>query len=138
MKNPGKLISGALLFALMLFFGARSTQAQDPAKVDPKHYKVVLENDEVRVLRITVPPHEGAPMHAHPRSVIVWLTDSHIKLIHPDGKTEEAFRKAGQTTWSEPEKHGGENIGDTVSDAIQIEMKTKPPAHKPATKPKKQ
>lgn len=32
--------------------GAAAAKAMvDPVKVDPKHYKVVLENDDVRVLR---------------------------------------------------------------------------------------
>jgi beta-alanine degradation protein BauB len=109
-----------------------SAAAQDPVKVDPKHYKVTLENENVRILRISVPPHEGAPMHSHPASVLIWITDSHIKLIHPDGKTDEVFRKAGQTNWSEAEVHAGENIGDTVSECVQVEFK-KPFANSLAT-----
>ena len=31
-------------------------RAQDPVKVDAKHYKAEVENDHVRVLRIQYPP----------------------------------------------------------------------------------
>ncbi len=40
--------------------------AQDPVKVDAKHYKVEFENDQVRVLRITYGPGEKSVMHEHP------------------------------------------------------------------------
>ena len=46
----------AVLFAVLLISG--NSFAQDAAKVDPKHYKVEFENDEVRVLRITYGPGE--------------------------------------------------------------------------------
>lgn len=123
-----------MLIAVALLVYVAAAVAQDPVKVDPKHYKVTMENDNVRVLRISVPPHESAPMHSHPASVLIWITDSHIKLVHPDGKTEEAFRKAGQTNWSETEVHAGENIGDTVSECVQVEFK-KPFAKIAPTKP---
>jgi quercetin dioxygenase-like cupin family protein len=134
MMFPNKFLRRAMLLAMTLLACAAAAAAQDPVKVDPKHYRVTLENDNVRVLRISVPPHESAPMHSHPASVLIWITDSHIKLIHPDGKTDEAFRKAGQTNWSEAEVHAGENIGDTVSECVQVEFK-KPFAKTAPTKP---
>jgi quercetin dioxygenase-like cupin family protein len=141
MMIPNNILRRAVLMAMTLLAGVAAAAAQDPVKVDPKHYRVTLENENVRVLRISVPPHESAPMHSHPASVLIWITDSHIKLIHPDGKTDEAFRKAGQTNWSEAEVHAGENIGDTVSECVQVEFKkpfAKTPPTKPATKTKTQ
>ena len=139
MRNLETIIRRFVFIAITLLAGSAAAAAQDPVKVDPKHYKVTFENDSVRVLRISVPAHESAPMHSHPASVLIWITDSHIKLIHPDGKTEEAFRPAGQTNWSEAEVHAGENIGDTVSECVQVEFKkpfAKPAPAKPATKAK--
>ena len=43
------LFSAVAVAALM---SASVTRAQDPVKVDPKHYTVVFENDAVRVLHI--------------------------------------------------------------------------------------
>src|SRR5450755_1161719 len=51
----------------------------DPVKLDPKHYKVVINNDKVRVLRAKYGPHEKSVMHEHPASVAVFMSDSHIK-----------------------------------------------------------
>jgi len=44
----------------------------DPVKLDLKHYKVVIDNDEVRVLRAKYGPHEKSVMHEHPASVAVY------------------------------------------------------------------
>ncbi len=48
------------IFFLLCFLciTAISAMAQDAVKVDPKHYTVEFENDQVRVLRIRYGPHE--------------------------------------------------------------------------------
>ena len=51
--------------------------ADDPVKVDPKHYTVEFENDRVRVVHIKYKPGEKSVMHSHPESVAVFLTDAH-------------------------------------------------------------
>jgi hypothetical protein len=37
--------------------------------------KVEIENQWVRVLRVMQAPHDKSPMHEHPASVVVYLTD---------------------------------------------------------------
>jgi len=49
---------------------------RDPVKLDAKHYKVELENDRVRVVRIRYAGHEKSVMHGHPASVAVFLADT--------------------------------------------------------------
>src|SRR6267378_8673815 len=92
--------------------GGAPAMAQDPVKVDAKHYKVEFENDRVRVLRITYGPHEKSVMHAHPASVAVFLTDGQSRFTMPDGKTQDAPVKAGSVQWSEAGEHLPENVGD--------------------------
>ena len=50
--------------------------AQDAVKVDPQHYTVVSENDQVRILKVHYGPHEKSVMHSHPATVAVFLTDA--------------------------------------------------------------
>lgn len=69
---------------------------RDPVKLDPKHYKVELENEQMRVVRIKYRAHEKSPMHQHPRGVVVFLTDAHFKFTYPDGKTEEFRNNPGE------------------------------------------
>ena len=100
--------------------------AQDPAKVDAKHYKVEFENDQVRVLRITYGPHEKSVMHQHPGSVAVFLTDGQAKFTLPDGKTQDAPIKAGSAQWEAGGKHLPENTGDKPFELVLVEIKAKP------------
>ena len=122
----------SVLIAAALTLAAGATRAQDPVKVDPKHYKVEFENDQVRVLRIHYEPGEKSVMHEHPNAVAVFLTDDHVKFNLPDGKSEEATNKAGETLWTAGGQHLPENLGDKPMELILVELKTKamPPAKK--------
>ena len=102
-----------------------TANAQDPIKVDAKHYKVEFENESVRVLRITYPAHEKSVMHHHPNSVAVFLTDSKSRFTFPDGKTQDAPMKAGAVQWTEAGEHLPENVGDKPFEVILVELKTK-------------
>jgi quercetin dioxygenase-like cupin family protein len=125
------------LAVVLVFLAALSARAQDPLKVDAKHHKMEFENAQVRVLRFTLGPHEKSPMHEHPANIVVYLTDAHVKFTYPDGKTEERHGKAGQVFWNQPVKHEAENVGDTPTEGIQIELKAKHAAAKaPAAKNK--
>jgi hypothetical protein len=95
----------------------------DPVVVDPKHYKVELEDDQVRVLRISYGPHEKSVMHGHPDSVAICLTDMHVKFTSPDGKTEEMRGKAGQTLATPAGEHLPENLEASRMELILVELK---------------
>src|SRR5438552_15672809 len=121
-----------LLFALTL--AVPSVLAQDPVKVDSKHYKVESENSQVRVLRIKYGPHEKSVMHRHPNSVAIFQTDGRVKFTYPGGKSEERDIKAGQAVWTPATKHLPENLTDSDMDVILVELKTRrrPVAKKPS------
>ncbi len=87
--------------------------AQDAAKVDPKHYTVVSENDRVRILKVHYGPHEKSVMHSHPATVAVFLTDAKGQFTYPDGKKESFSPKAGGAQYSASSTHLPENTGDT-------------------------
>ena len=114
-----------LALSIALAFGASTVLAQDPVKVDPKHYKVEFENDHVRVLRITYGSGEKSVMHDHPDGTAVFLTDYHVKFTYPDGKIDELNGKAGQAQWAKGGKHLPENAGSKRLELILVETKTK-------------
>lgn len=99
-------------------------KAKDPAKVDPKHYKVEAENKQVRVLRITYGPGEKSVMHGHPACVGVFLTENRAKFTFPDGKSEERSWKVGETMLMPAEQHLPENLTDKPLELILVEVKT--------------
>jgi len=99
--------------------------AQDAAKVDPKHYTVVSENDQVRILKVHYGPHEKSVMHSHPATVAVFLTDAKGQFSYPDGKTESFAGKAGDAQYAAATSHLPENTGDNGMDVIVVELKGK-------------
>jgi quercetin dioxygenase-like cupin family protein len=119
------LFSAVAVAALM---SASITSAQDPVKVDPKHYTVVFENAAVRVLHIHYAPGEKSVMHSHPDAVAVFLEDQKAKMTHPDGKSEEMSGKKGEAVFTPAGAHLPENIGTGPIDVILVELK------KPAAK----
>jgi quercetin dioxygenase-like cupin family protein len=116
--------------ALAFVVSAGTSRAQDPTKVDAKHYKVEFENDQVRVLRITYGPHEKSVMHEHPAGVAVYLTDGHGQFTLPDGKKVDAPFKAHIAQWDAGGKHLPENLGDAPFELVLVELKSPPAAKK--------
>jgi oxalate decarboxylase/phosphoglucose isomerase-like protein (cupin superfamily) len=115
----------SLLLLVGVCFAASAAMAQDPVKVDPQHYKVIFENDQVRVLRIHYGPHEKSVMHVHPNAVVVYKSDAHMKMTTPDGKSVVSDGKAGDSQWTPAGAHLPENAGDKPVDAVLVELKTK-------------
>ena len=116
-----------IVIALLILASARAL-AQDPVKVAAKQCKVAFENEYVRVLHWTVGPHEKTAMHAHPALVSISLSASKTRFTSADGKTRDVESKAGQATWSDPDKHSSEALGDKAGGIIQVELKKQPGA----------
>ena len=107
--------------------------AQDAAKVDPKHYTVMSENEQVRILKVHYGPHEKSVMHSHPDSVAVFLTDGTIHFQIPGGKTVDEKVKAGGARYVPAQTHFPENQTDKPFEVIVIELKSKGGAAKVAS-----
>jgi len=104
--------------------GKKITSALDPVKIDPKHYKVEFENDQVRVIRAHMGPHESVPMHEHTLNrVTIFLTDQNIRATGPDGKSAVTEHKAGDVIWSAPVTHKEENLNASEFEVIAVEIK---------------
>ena len=99
--------------------------AQDPTKVEPKHYKLHFENDRVQVVDVHYGPHEKSEMHDHPGGVVVVLSAGHLRFTDQNGKVTEVYAKAGEARWFPPFKHRVENLGDEAYNAVYIGIKGK-------------
>ena len=100
-----------------------TARAQDPVKVDPAHFKVLLNNQQVRIMDVRVKPGEKLPMHSHPNHVIYSFTGGKTKFTLADGKTNTVTFKAGQVVWHDAETHTAENVGKNETHALDIELK---------------
>ncbi|MGZ4732379.1 MAG: hypothetical protein ACXVZH_09570 [Terriglobales bacterium] len=118
MRNRLALYGVAVCFCL-----APMLSAQDAVKTDPKHYTVVSENDQVRILKVHYGPHEKSVMHSHPATVAVFLTNAKGQFSFPDGKTQAFDVKAGDSQYSAAATHLPENMSDKGMDVIVIELK---------------
>lgn len=97
--------------------------ALDPPTIDPKHYKVEFENDQVRVVRAKMVAGDKIPLHEHalPR-VLVHLTDMNVGQTLPDGKKMTATAKAGDVVMAGAAKHAEVNLGG-VFEIVVVELK---------------
>jgi len=96
----------------------------DVLKVAANAYKLLMENEKVRVLDIRLKPGEKAPMHNHPSSHVVYVVNNaKFKLTFPDGKTDEFDLKSGEALWIEAGSHATENIGTTDGHNLVVEIK---------------
>lgn len=102
-----------------------SVLAQDPTKVEPKHYRLDFENDKVQVVTVHYGPHEKSALHEHPGGVVVSLTEAHLRFTDESGKVREVYSKPGEARWYPPFKHRVENLGDTSYEAVYVGIKSK-------------
>jgi len=112
------------LFFVLVTFNVAIGQGQDPLKLYPDNYKVLFENDRVRVLDFKLKKGAKETAHMHPAHVAHVLTGFKIRFTFPDGKTAIRETKSGDVLFSEAVIHASENIGDTDAHGILVELKT--------------
>lgn len=101
----------------------KATPAGDPAIVAKDVYKLLLENDRVRVFDVKFAPGQKAVMHSHPDHVVYVLDDATIRLTGADGKSQDVSIKAGQTLFLPAGPHAAENVGKTPAHNLVVELK---------------
>ncbi len=94
----------------------------DPTTTDPDKYKVIFENDRVRVLEYRDKPGDRTSPHEHPDSVMYTLSSFERRLISGD-KSVEVSKRPGEVNWLPAQTHAGENIGETDTHVIFVELK---------------
>jgi hypothetical protein len=83
----------------------------DPTVVDARHYKVELENEQVRVLRVHYDARDTGALHEHILNrVVVYMNDQ------PGAKADDV-RMSGAGT------HTEQNASDQPADRIAVELK---------------
>ena len=98
-----------------------TTFAQDAVKVAPANFKVLLDNDQVRVLEYHSKKGETVASHSHPPYVVYALGDSKTKFTNADGSTRVLDVKKGQALYAGATTHSQESLTDT--DVIVVELK---------------
>lgn len=98
----------------------------DPAVTNSNNYKVIFENERVRVLEYRDRPGHRTTPHRHPDSVMYTLS-SFRRRIEAGERNVDVELSAGEVRWISAQEHAGENTGDTDSHSIFVELKEPPP-----------
>lgn len=122
------------VFVLVMCAFTSFALAQDPLKAAPNNYKLELENDWIKVVRVHYGAKEKIAAHNHTEtaSAYVYLNDSgpvvfkHINTSY--GAVTRPAVKAGSFRLykSVSEIHEVENPSDMPSDFLRVEFKTEP------------
>jgi len=103
--RPG--ITAGLILTLGFAVAGAQSPALDPVNVAPHIYARVLENSQVRVIKVTERTGETPPLHSHPDRVLGYLSPCAWLEETADGqKSMQSFR-LGDVQWAAATTHGG-------------------------------
>jgi beta-alanine degradation protein BauB len=114
-------MAGTAVFIAIAAIGASPSYAIDFVEAAPKQAKVLVDNDKVRIIEVTLQKGDKIPMHTHPDSVVHVIKGGRVKWTLADGKTMESKAKDGDTMFRPAVTHAHEHID--ASHAILIELK---------------
>jgi hypothetical protein len=114
MKTFAAFMLGVLLTVAVFLSGLKTGVAQDPVTANPNMFKVLAEDERVRVIDDTVPAGAKVAMHSHPYR---------MKFTFPDGTTRVVDVEAGKARIAPPIVYAEENIGTTEAHALLVELK---------------
>jgi hypothetical protein len=129
MDKASGVRAAKMISALAIAVLPQLSVAQDPARVQPRSYRVVFENSEVRVLQFAALPGMGVcgtGMHYHPRHLTILQTDARVR-VRENGKVFTVANKSGDVFWSEAGRHETENISGSGVRSLLVEFKTAAP-----------
>jgi len=90
----------------------------------PGNFKLLLENEHVRVLQYTLPPGALDHWHTHPPRVGYLLSGAKIRVTEADGSHEDYDEKTGEIYWDGFSKlHDTLNLDTKPYIALLVEVK---------------
>ena len=96
----------------------------DPTKSSPENYKLLMENDTVRVLEMNLQAGKKDNQHSHQAETVYFISGGKVKIHLPGGDSVEADLPNGHVMWHEAWTHTVENVGSSDIRAIIVEDKS--------------
>ncbi len=110
--------------------------AQDPLKLLPNNYNLIFENDQVLVIRAHYGAHEKIPVHDHTAfaAIFVYLNNAgQVRIDHAEAGEDPVsvvrpptVKGSYRVAEGIAERHSIENLGDSSSDFLRVELKRAP------------
>jgi len=103
----------------------KPANANPPVLAKEGNREPVLENDRVRVFRLTLQPGESTPVHTHPLpGLAVAITAGELEAAVGDGPPQHLAMAAAEVRWRPGAvTHSIKNVGKTTFEAVDIELK---------------
>lgn len=115
-------LSGALIALLSTQAHATADNLAHAHVASPQQYTVLLENDEVLVLKMTLKPGEQDNWHKH-NAETVYFEHGGKATISTKDKDMTLEIPNGHVMWHDQWEHQVKNVGDTTITAIIVEKK---------------
>ncbi len=102
-----------------------TTSTIDALEASPTNFKLLLDNEYVRVLEYTLNPGEKDQWHTHPAKSSYVASGGQLKVYLDNGEIINADEKTGTASWMDAVgKHYVENTGKTPVIIILTEIKS--------------
>jgi hypothetical protein len=106
-----------------LLSAATADNKSDALLVAPNVYKLAFENERIRVLSFVTEPGQKWPLHSHPDSLTVSLSEYSVRNLVPGQASSERHSQPGDVRWISATAHSGENMGATEMRGVIVELK---------------
>lgn len=100
-----------------------SDHVDDIIVIAPDQHRVIFENDQIRMLEVTVKPGDKVGMHRNPQNINYIVKPGTLRLIDPDGTATDVDLTAGQVIPAPEGSHAVENVGSTEVRTVCVELK---------------
>ena len=98
---------------------------KDAMESSPGNFKLLLENEYVRVLEYSLKPGQKDTPHTHPAKSSYVVSGGKLKVYLETGETIIADEETGTASWRDyVGKHYVENVGNTTVTIILTEIKS--------------
>lgn len=121
--RKNKIISASLFLGILLTLSS-AIYAQDFVKAAAQGTtKVLLDNDQVRMIQIETAPGEVTPWHSHPDYLLYTLTDGKLENTEKGKPATILIFKAGEAFYMPAVTHMAKNVGTTTVKLVLTELK---------------
>lgn len=128
-----KVIQSVLVMGLLLINPLASAQTNQETGVNenipaahiasPEMYQVLLENDQVLVLKMVLKPNQADALHRHQDETVYFEKGGKLRIVTGAGKPLEVEVPDGHVMWHSAWSHQVTNIGNTDVVAVIVESK---------------